>query len=155
MTDILESGITELIGINEQVAQNQFAASAAFAIPMDRLRQGVIRSLGFYLNGAAVGISPAGELLLLDADPAVSAGDTDLSEAEWLTIFGNVPLVNADIISDGTPAGGIATYPDLYIPFCRMSIMYLVFKLTSATQFNSLAGDDESLSVGFWWTERL
>ena len=155
MGDILEAGITELIGVDTAaIAQNAFSASVEVALPQTRLRQGIIRSLGFYINGAAVALSPAGELFLLDADPAVAAADTDLAAAEWLTIFGNVPMVNADVISDGTPNGGLALYHDLYIPFHMVDSIFLVFKLTSATAFNSAGGDDESLSVNFWYEPR-
>lgn len=155
MGDILEAGMTEIIGEDEQVAQNQFAASAEVALAQTRHRQGVIRSVGFYFNAPAPAISPAGELLFLDADPAVAAADTDLLEAEWLTMFGNVPLANADVIKDATATGGIALYHDLYIPFHMMGSIWLVFKLTSATQYNSAGGDNETLDVNFWYEPRF
>ena len=158
--DILESGVIELIGINEQVAQNQFNASVvvldwAGATPAARPRTGVIRSVGFFLNGAAVAISPAGELLIMDADPATSTADANLIAAEWLTILGNVPLVNADVVNAAaSQTGAVALYHDLFIPFHEVSALYLLFQLTSAAQFNSAGDDDEQLQAKLWYELR-
>jgi hypothetical protein len=148
----LESGIVEIIGVDEQVNTNQFAASVAINLLHDRNKTGVIRSIGFFLNGAAVGLSPSGVLLIMDEDPNVSAGDTDLAVGEWASILGHVNLVNADVISDGTPTGGVVVYADdLRISFHNSDDLYIVFKLTSATQFNSEAADNESLSCNIWY----
>ena len=155
--DILESGVIELIGINEQVSQDQFNASVAMvdwagATPASRQRNGAIRSVGFFMNGAAKAISPAGELFFMDADPGTSSDDANLVAAEWLTVFGNVPLVNADVISAAAnETGAIALYHDLYIPFHALDAIYMLFQLLSATQFNSLGGDDELLQVNVWY----
>lgn len=155
MTTILETGVTELIGTDEQVAQNQFAASVSVDLPQDRQRNGAIRSIIYYLNGAAVAISPAGELLILDADPAISAGDANLVAAEWLTILGNHALVNSDVVSAASSqTGAVAAYHDLFIPFHNLTTLYLTFQLSSATQYNSAGGDDESLSVNLWYELR-
>ena len=157
--DVLETGLMELIGVDERVDQNEFCASLALldwvgGTPALRDRNGVIRSVVFFLNGAGAGISPAGELLFLDADPESVAGDADLSAAEFQSIFGNVALVAADVISDAAPTGGIASYHDLYISFHAMSAMYAVFKLTSATSFNDAGGDNEQLQVNVFYELR-
>lgn len=158
--DILESGVTELIGINEVVSQNQFCASVAMvdwtgATPVARPRTGVIRSVGFFLNGAAAGIVPAGELLFMDADPATATDDANLVAAEWLTVLGNVALVNADVVkAAASETGAVALYHDLFIPFHEVGALYLLFQLTSATQFNSAGGDDEQLQANVWYELR-
>ena len=154
--EMLESTLVELIGVNEQVAQNQFNASVAVLdFSSARPRSGIIRSVGFFLNGAAVGISPAGELLLMDADPDTATADTNLIAAEWLTILGNVALVNADVVAAAaSETGGVALYHDLFIPFHEVSAVYALFQLTSATQFNSAGADDEQLQVNVWYENR-
>jgi len=143
---IRELGLTELIGINEQVDQNDYSASVDVDIsPGPQPASGVIHQWMFYQtedSGGAI-LSPAGTLYVLDADPAVSNGDTAITAAEWVTVLGTVDLLAADWTTDAN--GSVAVIKDQPVWFHALSTLYFTFKLTSATSINSAAGDDEQL----------
>ena len=71
---IIEFAVTELIGINEAVAQNQHSASVAITLGTQPV-SGEILSFAFYSQEAGTGavLQPTGKLILLDADPATAA----------------------------------------------------------------------------------
>ena len=145
---VLEGGVTELIGINEQVDQNDYSGSVGVAL--GGTYSGEILQIALYSTEDGTGAvqTPDGVLLMLDADPAVSSGDTALAASEWPTVFRKIAVGADDWTTD--TAGGVATY-DSPIPFHAMSTIYFVFLLTSATSFNDAAGDDEQLEFNFWY----
>ncbi len=149
----IETGIAELIGINEVVAQNQFSKSITVSVAhgTGEAQSGEIDQIGIYMSEDGTGAIQAvdGNLLFLDADPAVSAGDAALAAAEWLTIFGQVAFVAADFVTDAN--GGFAFKTDISVRFHSLTNIYLAFLLTSATSINSLAGDDEQMEVNLWF----
>jgi hypothetical protein len=150
---ILELGLTELIGINEQVDQNDYSGSVAVSIasPEGAPVSGEILSVCFYSteDGSGAVQQPEGWLYILDADPAVSSGDTAITAAERVTVLGRVKLEAADWDVDAN--GGTAYICDTPIAFHDLTTLYLVFKLTSATSINSAAGDDEQLEINGWY----
>ena len=143
---IRELGLTELIGINEQVDQNDYSGSVDVDVsPGPQPASGVIHQWMFYQtedSGGAI-LSPAGTLYILDADPAVASGATAMTAAEWVTVLGTVDVLASDWSADA--AGSIATIKDQPVWFHALSTLYFTFKLTSATSINSAAGDDEQL----------
>jgi hypothetical protein len=149
---ILESGITELIGINEKVDQNDYSGSVDVDVsPGPQNASGVIQQFSFYQtedSGGAI-LSPAGTLYILDADPDVESGATSLDAAEWVTVIGTVDVAATDWKADAK--GSIATITDNLIYFHGVASLYFTFKLTSATSVNSAAGDDEQLEFNFWY----
>ncbi len=91
----------------------------------------------------------AGELFILDADPDVSAGDTALAAAEWVTVLGRVKVAATDWTTDAN--GGAAFIYDQPVYFHALSTLYFVWFHTDATDLNDAAGDDEQLRVNFWY----
>jgi len=146
---ILEGGLTELIGINEQVDQNDYSGSVAVALP--GTVSGEILAVALYSteDGSGAVQQPAGWLYILDADPAVAAGDTAITAAERVTVLGRVLVEAGDWEADAN--GGLAYIVDTPVPFHALSALYFVFKLTSATSLNDGAGDDEQLEFNFWY----
>ena len=74
-----EGGLTELVGINEEVNTSDYGGSVSVSIaaPETGPVSGEILSFAFYAteDGSGAVQDSAGKLLILDADPAVSAGD--------------------------------------------------------------------------------
>ena len=149
---IRELGLTELIGINEKVDQNDYSASEDITIaPGPQPASGVIHQVVFYQteDGSGSIHSPAGTLYILDADPAVASGATAITAAEWVTVIGKVDVAATDWKTD--TAGGFAMPSHDPIYFHALSTLYVTFKLTSATGLNDAAGDDEQLEMNGWY----
>lgn len=149
---ITEIGVTELIGADEQVDQNDLGGSVAVTLG-DGIRpvSGEILSFMFYTHKTGTGaiLQPTGTLLLLDADPAVTAGDTAVTSAENLTILGTVTLEAGDWTADAN--GARASIIDTPIPFHNLHTLYAVWLHTLATSFNDGGGDDEIMSFNAWY----
>jgi len=149
---ILELGLTELVGINEAVAQNQFGGSVDVDVsPGPQPSSGVIHQLAFYQTEDASGaiLSVAGTLYILDADPAVVVADTDLIATEWVTVLGTVDVAATDWKTGTTGQVAIPSHDPIW--FHAVSTLYFVFRLTSATSINSAGTDDEQLEFNGWY----
>jgi len=147
---LTEGGLTELVGINEQVDQNDFGGSVAVALPAPRV-SGEILQFTFYAteDGSGAVQDSAGRLLIFDANPATTAGDTALTAAEWVTLIGVVKVEATDWITDAN--GGAACITDTPIVFHALSALYFVWFHDDATGLNDAAGDDEQLEFNFWY----
>ena len=147
---ITELGLTELIGINEQVAQNQYCASVGITLATQPI-SGELLAFALYSQESGTGavLQPTGKLILLDADPTSAAGDTALTAAEQLTILGIVDVAAGDWIADAN--GALAYIVDTPIPFHRLTSLYAVWKHSLATAYNDAAGDDEQLQFNAWY----
>ena len=149
MHGMKEAGLTELIGVDEQVDQNDYGGSVAVSLPS--LTSGEILSFVFYSTEDGTGAvqEPAGVLLILDADPAVAAGDTSITAAERVTVLGHVAVAATDWKSDAN--GASAFIYNQPVPFHEVSTLYLCWFHEDATSFNDAAGDDEQLECNFWY----
>jgi hypothetical protein len=147
---ITELGLTELVGINEAVAQNQYCASVAITLNTQRV-SGEILAFALYSTESGTGavLQPTGKLILLDADPATATGDTSLTAAEHSSVLGIVDVAAADWIADANGAVAYIVYTPN--PFHRLSSIYAVWKHTLATGYNDAAGDDEQLQFNAWY----
>jgi hypothetical protein len=143
---VLETGLVELVGTDEQVDQNDYGGSVAVAL--GGTYSGEILAATFVSTGGDE-IQAQGRLLILDADPAVAVGDTALSAAEHGTIVGIIGIGSSDTYH--ADAGGASIHKTVSIPFHALSSLYLVWFLTSATSINSDAGDNEVFSVNLWY----
>jgi hypothetical protein len=145
---LTEGGLTELIGINEQVDQNEYSASVGVAL--GGTYSGEILNISLYSDEAGSGTVPfsSGHLILLDADPATSAGDAALAAGEWPTIIGRWDIAAADWIKD---ANGGQAQDNAAIAFHALSTLYFVWFHTDAISLNDGAGDDERLRFNFWY----
>jgi len=150
---IQELGLTELVGIDEKVDQNDYSGSVGVSVASgsDQPVSGEIMSFAFYATEDGTGAvqDSAGELYILDADPAVASGDTALSAAEWVTVIAKVEVTAADWTTD--TAGGVAYIYDTPVPFHNVKTLYFVWKQTDATGLNDAAGDDEQLEFNAWF----
>ena len=122
---MIELGLTELVGTDEEVNTNDYGGSVGVALAA--AHSGELVSFCFYSDESGSGAvqTPAGKLLILDADPAVSAGDTSLAAGEWPTILGIVDVSAADWLSDAN--GGAAYIIDQPVAFHSLSTLYLVW----------------------------
>jgi len=146
---IIEGGLTELVGINEEVNTNDYSGSIGVALA--GTYSGEILSFAFYATEDGTGAiqDSAGKLIILDADPAVSSGDTALAAAEFVTILGMVDVDAADWHTDAN--GGVAYITDQPVPFHSLGTLYFVWFHEDATDLNDGAGDDEQLEFNFWY----
>jgi hypothetical protein len=146
---LLEGGLTELIGINEQVDQNDYCGSVG--VTLAGTYSGEILSIMLYSteDGSGAVQTPEGYLYVFDADPSISSGDTSMTAAERVTVLGRAKVEATDWDTDAN--GGTAYVYDTPIPFHALATLYFVFKLTSATSLNDGAGDDEQLEFNFWY----
>ena len=145
---IFETGITELVGKDEKIDQNDYGASVA--VDLGAVYSGELYYFTFIATEEGTGAvqDSAGTLYIFDADPASTAGDTALTAAEWKTLIGRVDVEAADWIADAN--GGSAHVEDKTIPFHDVQYLYLVWKQTDATGLNDAAGDDEVLECNIW-----
>ena len=151
LAPITETGIQELIGKNEQVDQNDFTGSVDLAVGIDDLPvSGEFLSLMLMTleTGTGAVMTPAGTLILFDADPNPTSGDTALTAAEWKTAIGSVDIAAADWISD---ANGGHVFKQIAVPFHDLANVYAVWFHTDATSLNDAAGDDEELHCNLWY----
>lgn len=146
---MLEGGLTELVGVDEEVNTDDYGASVevSFGGPLS----GEILNLTFYSteDGSGSVQTPTGTLLILDADPSVSAGDTALAAAEWPTVIGFVEVSSADWISDAN--GAAARIDNQPLSFHEVASLFFVWLHEDATDLNDAAGDDEQLEFNFWY----
>ena len=151
----LEGGLTELVGINEKVDQNDYSGSVGVTIGAGssnaRAISGEILSFIFISTEDGTGAvqTPPGKLFILDADPAVSSGDTALVAAEWPTVLGMVTVASSDWFGDA--AGKVAYVVDTPVPFHDLTALYFVWLHEDSTALNSVSADDEQLEFNFWY----
>ncbi len=149
---IYETALTELIGADEQVDQNDYGVSAAVTLG-DGVRpcSGELLSFIFFSTETGTGAiqTPAGTLLILDADPATTAGDTSITAAERVTVVGHIPVTAADWQSDAN--GASAFIYNKPVPFHNLQTLYFLWFHEDATSYNDGAGDDEVLQVKAWY----
>ena len=149
---ITELTLTELVGADEQVDQNDCSGSVACTLgDWVRPNSGEFLSFLFVTGETGTGaiLTPAGRLLLFDADPAIASGDTSITLAERRTLIGQVTVLASDWITDAN--GGSAYIYSQPIPFHNLQTVYAVWFHEDATSINSAAGDDETLEFNAWY----
>jgi hypothetical protein len=146
---MLEGGLTELVGINEQVDQNDYSGSVEVAL--GGTYSGEILSVAFYATEDGTGAvqDSAGILYVFDADPSIASGDTAMTAAERVTVLGKLSIGAADW--DADTGGGLAYVNTSPIPFHALASLFFVWKHLDATSLNDAAGDDEQLEFNFWY----
>ena len=149
ISGICEIGLTELVDKDDQVDQNDFSASIALS-PDDPPASGEFLSLVLVTTKSGTGaiLTPAGTLVFLDTNPAVSAGDTAMTADEWKTAIGTVQVAASDWSSD---ANGGLTFHQIAVPFHELTTIYAVWLHADAISFNDVAGDDEEMHINLWY----
>jgi len=149
---IYETALTELIGADEQVDQNDYGGSVAVTLG-DGARPCSGELLSFMLFATETGTgavqTPVGTLLVLDADPASAAGDTAITAAERVTVIAHIEVATTDWQSDAN--GASAFVYNQPAPFHNLQTLYFLWLHEDATSFNDGAGDDEILQVKAWY----
>ncbi len=147
---IREGGLTELVGINEEVNTSDYSGSVGVALAAGPC-SGEILSLALYAteDGSGGVQDSAGTLIILDADPAIASGDTAMTAAEWLTVIGHIGVATGDWSVDAN--GGCAFINDDPIFFHNLSALYFVWFHTDAQDLNDAGADDEQLEFNFWY----
>ena len=147
---MIEGGLTELIGEDEQVDQNEYSGSIGVALAATC--SGTIEQVTLICgeNGDGAILKPSGTLYILDADPAVAVGDAAITAAEWATVIAKLPIAAADW-GTGDAAGAVA-HPVIGLPvaFHSLANLYFVWFHTLATGFNDNEAHNESLDMNFW-----
>lgn len=144
--EIRETGVTELIGADEAVAQNQYSASVG--VTLGTRISGELIHITLFSRGGDV-LKPDGVLLVLDADPAAAAGDAALTAAERITVIGQILVETTDWQGDAN--GATASLVAELLAFHAVEALYFVWFHELATAFNSAAGDDETLEFNAWY----
>jgi len=140
---IVEVGPTELIGINEQVNTSEYSASVSVAIT--RTAGNIVRVCLYATeDGTGSIIAENGTLLLLNADPATTAGDTTITAAEHVTVIATFVLAGADYQGD---ANGEKNCQFTNEVFPTSTTLYWAYFQEGATQWNSAVGDNEQLEL--------
>jgi len=149
----VETGVLELVGANEQVDQNEFGAAVSYDLIAARPMAGALLAVTLLSSEAGTGAiqTPAGQLLVFDADPGHSAGDdgSGISAAEWQGLIAAIDVQAVDWTAEDN--GAFCNLRNFEpIPFHRLSTLYFVWRHTDAISLNDAAGDDEVLSVNVW-----
>jgi hypothetical protein len=101
-TSMQEIGLTELVGINETVANTNYGDEVSVTIGdgpnNEREVSGEFLSFMFYSteDGSGAVQTPAGRLLIFDTAPTIAANDTAITVAEATTLVGQVRVAVAD-----------------------------------------------------------
>jgi hypothetical protein len=148
---IQASGFVELIGPDEQVAQNDWGGSVSVGI--DSGVSGEILSivLIFTESGSGSLITQDGRLCLFKGDPDISVGDAVVGEDEWHKLLASIPISEDDWFKEatGTPTGATVYIYNVPIAFEAPGAggIYAAYHHLGATTINSDAGDDEALDM--------
>jgi len=139
---ISELAITELIGINEQVDASEYGASVATTLS----GTGEILNICLFTTEDGTGAvrTPSGTLLLFNADPATTAGDTDITAVERITVLAHFSLLSTDYQFDANGASNCQATTEVY----NTGTLFAAFFLAAGeVSFNDVAGDDEQLEL--------
>jgi hypothetical protein len=146
---IREIGVTELVGADEQVDQNEYGGSVAISLGVQISGEFLHFTLYSRETGTGAIQTPAGSLFILDADPANAAGAAAITAAARLTVIAEVPVAAADWPADA--AGASVTVTDKPVAFHALQTIYFLWFHEDATSLNDGAGDDEILEVNAWY----
>ena len=153
---ILHGELTELIGINERVDQNEYSASVGVSMtsgsPVSGSVSGEVLHTTLYSHATGSGsvLTPAGTLMFCNGDPnMVTSGSTAMPVAVRRSIIGQIVVAVADWKDDAL--GASVTIPYQPLAFHELSSIYLVWFHEDATAYNDNAADDEILEADFWY----
>lgn len=140
---IFETGITNLVGSDEQIDQNDYGAH----IMVNLHGSGEILGAHFMSSGGDV-LEVGGKLMIFNAAVTVAAGDTSITVDERYELCGIIEVSSSDWQSDANGASQyIYDQPVAY----NTNWLYLVWFHESATSINSGEQDEEELDVNLFY----
>jgi hypothetical protein len=148
-------GVTELVGKDERVDQNEFGAEVTVTLTLTtgRVLSGELLSFMLYATEEGSGSvqDSEGELLIFTSAPGLTAGDdgSGITAAEWQACIGRIKISASDWTVED--AGAIAYICDKPVPFHDVQSLSFVWRHTDATSLNDAAGDDEVLDFDAWY----
>ncbi len=150
MSKVKTTDTLELIGVDEQVAQNDWGEAVPFTLrPEDidgKVMSFVLTSrIADATGGTGTILLPSGLLAVFSDDPAISVGDAELASGVSNTILGTVAIATGDWTSQ--TLGAWVNKQDLFIPFFPLKTLYFAFFWTLAGTINSATDDDEILEI--------
>lgn len=148
---IQELGVTELIGTDEQVDQNDYSGSVSVDLASAQPISGEILHFTFYATETGTGavLTPAGSLFIFDSDPSIAAGATAMVALRRKMVIAEIPVAAADWQSDAN--GASVTVHNKPTAFHALKTLYFAWFHEDATSFNDAAGDDEILEFNAWY----
>ena len=139
---LAEQAATEIIGVDEQASQYDW--SDGTQLSLGGTYSGEILNVTLMLSGT---LSEAGTLLVFDADPSVTLADANLATASWLLAIGKIDVAAGDWFEENSGGtGAVATFAEP-IAFHAVSSLWVAYYHEGATQWNSLAADNETLDI--------
>ena len=145
---VIEQGITELIGINEQVDQNDYSGSVETTLAATTSGEILAIMLVQTEDNTGAIIGESGVLFAYDADPTISSGDTTMLAVDGVTVIAKIDVSAGDWVTD-TNTGIV--HLTVAIPFHSLASIFWAYKHTGATSINSGANDDEQLEFNWWY----
>lgn len=145
-----ELGLTELIGVNEQVDSTNYGASVGIALAATESGSILTVLLVSKETGTGAVQTPAGQLIFFDADPEITANLAAMSAAaaDHAKIIGHIEVLVADWKSD---TSGAYAFLITNIPFHSIGTLYATWRMASGSAMNDAAGDDEQLLFNAWY----
>ncbi len=149
MTKIKTTDTLELIGQDEQVAQNDWGEAVPFTLrPEDidgKVLSFVMTSRLLTTGGTGTILLPSGLLAVFSADPGISVGDAALGVDVGETILGTVDIATGDWTTQA--AGAWVNKQSLNLPFFPLKTLYFAFFWTLAATINSAGTDNEIIEM--------
>ncbi len=142
----LEAPPLELIGVNEQVAADEYSGSINFFFNGN---SGIITKLCLYAteDGSGTVFTPTGTLYIWNIDPNITAGDADITAIERLNIVNQYTVVAADWDADANGASTCKLIDDVFVN----TFFFAAWRsATGEVEWNSAVGDDEQLQFLMW-----
>ena len=139
---VQELGITELIGINEQVDPAEYGASVTTTLE----GTGVITKVCLIATEEGSGgiLKPNGTLILFDTDPTIAFGDASITAGERVTILAQLTFSDTDYQEDANGASNCQATEETYHTSTVFASWFLA---AGEPSFNDVAGDDEKLEL--------
>lgn len=144
---IKEIALTGVIGVNDQVDQNEYSVDVELAL--GGTYSGELLAIKLVSSEAGTGAvqTPTVRVLFYDVDPVVAAGDTALALAARQAEIGMATIYSTDWRSD---ANGGSAYVAVAIPFHAVASLFVVIQ-NLGTSINDAAGDDEAIAIQAWY----
>ncbi len=143
---IAETGLTEIIGADEQIAQYDWSDGTEIVLGGSYSEE--LLNYTVVMSGA---INQAWTLLVFDADPGVTAGDANLATASWDLVVAKIDGAAGDWFCENS--GGTGCVATFEIPHAvhSLSSVWVAIYWEGATTLNDGAADDEVISVNIWY----